>query len=343
MNASESTGLLGGVAGYLARAMMALQLALAAWLAIEGYITGGMVIAATLLLNKAVSPIHRLLGHWSDVVAARQAYEHLNLLLAEDQATGTQMKLPSPTGRLVVAEAVAVPPGTTKVAIAGLSFTVEAGRTVAIVGPSASGKSCLVKLLTGIWKPARGTVRLDGVELFDWNHEELGPHIGYVPQEIEFFEGTIAENIARLGPVDPDKVVEAAKLIGIHEAILQLPKGYDTVLGESGHALSAGQRQRVAIARALYGSPRYVVMDEPNSNLDEMGEQALSKAIAAVKERGCTVILTTQRPRPILAVDELLVLRDGAQVRYGPAKVMLEAVRRARSPGAEPESRPIQA
>lgn len=340
-NAGESTGLLGGFSGFLGRALMSLQLSLGAYLAIEGYITGGMVIAASLLIHKAISPINRLLANWSDIVAARQAYEYLNTLLLEDEAAGLQMKLPAPAGRLVVTDAAAVAPGATSVAITGLNFTVEPGRTVAVVGPSASGKSCLARLLTGVWKPARGSVRLDGVEIFDWNHDELGPWIGYVPQEIDFFEGTIAENIARLGAVNPDKVVAAARLIGIHETILALPKGYDTVLGESGHTLSAGQRQRVAIARAFYGMPKFVVMDEPNSNLDEVGEQALLKTIATAKQHGCTVILTTQRPRPVGVVDDLLVLRDGAQLRYGPAKVMLEEVRKLRPAGtAEARSQP---
>jgi ABC-type protease/lipase transport system fused ATPase/permease subunit len=182
-------------------------------------------------------------------------------------------------------------------------------------------------MLVGVWRPVRGSVRLDGVDLSDWNHDEVGPYIGYVPQEIEFFEGTVADNIARLGKVDPDKVVEAAKRIGMHEVILSFPQGYDTRLGEAGFALSGGQRQRLAIARALYGSPPYIVMDEPNANLDEIGENALIDAIATLKSQGASVIITTHRPRLIAVADKLLVLRAGRQVGYGPTREMISAVR----------------
>jgi ABC-type protease/lipase transport system fused ATPase/permease subunit len=183
-------------------------------------------------------------------------------------------------------------------------------------------------MLLGVWKPAQGSVRLDGVEISEWSHDEVGPLVGYVPQEIEFFDGTVAENIARLGEVDPAKVVEAAKLIGMHDSILTFPKGYDTPLGETGFALSGGQRQRIAIARAIYGMPKYVVMDEPNSNLDEVGENALINAVQALKDNGGSVIITTHRPRLVSIVDMMLVLKEGRQVAFGTAKDMLEAVRR---------------
>jgi ABC-type protease/lipase transport system fused ATPase/permease subunit len=183
-------------------------------------------------------------------------------------------------------------------------------------------------MLLGVWRPAQGSVRLDGVEISEWSHDEVGPLVGYVPQEIEFFEGTVAENIARLGDVDPSKVVQAAQLIGMHDSILTFPKGYDTPLGETGFALSGGQRQRIAIARAIYGMPKYVVMDEPNSNLDEVGENALITAVKALKDNGGTVIITTHRPRLVSIVDMMLVLKEGRQVAFGTAKDMLEAVRR---------------
>ena len=206
-----------------------------------------------------------------------------------------------------------------------IDFQVLPGQAVAIVGPSAAGKTCLARLLVGIWKPARGSVRLDAVELSDWNPDEFGPQIGYVPQEIEFFEGTVAENIARLGQIDPEKVVQAAKLIGMHEIILGFPKGYDTELGETGFALSGGQRQRLAIARAFYGIPKYIVMDEPNANLDEVGESALVQAVSYLKTQGSAIIMTTHRPRLVSVVDKLLVLRNGQQVGFGPAEDMINA------------------
>jgi ABC-type protease/lipase transport system fused ATPase/permease subunit len=207
---------------------------------------------------------------------------------------------------------------------------------LAVVGPSASGKSSLARLLVGVWKPSRGSVRLDGVEISEWNHDELGPQMGYVPQEIDFFDGTVAENIARMGQVDPDAVVEAARLVGMHEIILSWPKGYDTRLGDAGFAPSGGQRQRLAIARALYGNPRFVVLDEPNANLDETGEQALIQALRHLRERGATVVVTTHRPRLIGIVDYMLVLKGGRQVGFGPPRELFEAVKRALP--AEPDA-----
>lgn len=327
VNASEATGLLGGITGFLAKSLPSLQMGLGAWLAIEGKITGGMVIAASMLISKSMSPIQRLVTSWKEIVTVRQAYDRLNALLEDDNKTVQRMQLPAPTGLLDVNGATAVPPGTLTPVISDVTFSVKPGEAIGIVGPSASGKTCLTRMLIGVWRPARGTVRLDGVELADWNHDEVGPFIGYVPQEIEFFEGTIADNIARLGTIDADKVVEAAKRIGMHEVILSFPKGYDTVLGDAGFALSGGQRQRLAIARALYGSPPYIVMDEPNANLDEIGENALIEAIGKLKAQGASVIITTHRPRLIAVADKLLVLRAGRQVGYGPTREMINAVR----------------
>jgi ABC-type protease/lipase transport system fused ATPase/permease subunit len=247
------------------------------------------------------------------------------------------MELPAPTGRLVVEKLLATPPGAQRPVLAEVGFSIEPGQSLAIVGPSASGKSSLAKLLVGVWKPTEGSVRLDGVEISAWNHDELGPRIGYVPQDIEFYEGSVAENIARLNDVDPDKVVAAARLAGMHDAILTWPKGYDTPLGDAGFALSGGQRQRLAIARALYGDPAYVVFDEPNANLDEVGEQALIATLRHLRERGVTVVLTTHRPRVIGIVDRMLVLKNGRQVGFGPPKDLFAAVQRPLAvPGAAP-------
>lgn len=327
VNASEASGMTGGFSGFLTKALPSLQMALGAWLAIENLITGGMVIAATMLISKAVSPIQKLIANWKEIISARQSYDRLNKLLEEDVKIATRMQLPPPVGKLEVTLATAVPPGHDKAVVSDVSFTVLPGQAVAIVGPSAAGKTSLTRMLVGVWKPARGNVRLDGVELSEWNHDEVGPFIGYVPQEIEFFEGTVAENIARLGEVNPDKVIQATKLIGIHEMILALPNGYDTMLGETGFQLSGGQRQRVAIARAFYGMPKYIVLDEPNANLDEVGESVLAKAIDTMKKAGSSIIITTHRPRLVGVVDNLLVLRNGRQVGFGPAQDMLNAVR----------------
>lgn len=328
VNASEATGLMGGLSGFLQKSLPSLQMALGVFLAMEGLITGGMIMVASMLISKSVAPIQKLVGHWKDIVTARQAYERLNELLEDDFENSQKMQLPAPKGKLDVAKAVGIPPGHNKPVLADISFTLSPGEVLAVVGPSAAGKSSLAKMLMGLWKPATGSIRLDGVELSDWSHDEVGPLVGYVPQEIDFFEGTVADNIARLGEVDPAKVVWAAQLIDMHETILTFPKGYDTSLGETGFALSGGQRQRLAIARAVYGMPKYVVMDEPNSNLDEIGEGALVKTVQALKASGSTVVLTTHRPRLVGVVDKMLVLKAGRQVAFGDAREMLEAVRK---------------
>jgi ATP-binding cassette, subfamily C, bacterial exporter for protease/lipase len=326
--ASEASGLMGGFTGFLTKAMPSLQIGLGVYLAMEGLITGGMVIVASMLVTKAMAPMNQLLANWRKIATARQAYDRVNALLMDDEGAGEKMKLPAPKGSLVVSDLMGVPPGSNKPVLAGLNFSLAPGQVLAIVGPSAAGKSSLVKLLLGVWKPASGSVRLEGVELSDWSHDEVGPHLGYVPQEIEFFDGTVAQNICRLGAVDSDKVVQAAELVGMHSVILGFPQGYDTPLGPTGFAPSGGQRQRIAIARALYGAPKYVVMDEPNSNLDDAGENALVHAIEQLKAMGSTVIITTHRPRLVGAVDLMLVLQAGRQVAFGPAKGVLEAVRK---------------
>ena len=340
VSASEATGLMGGVSGFLQKALPSLQMALGVWLAMENLITGGMVIVASMLISKSVAPIQKLLAHWKDIVAARQAYERLNDLLADDFENTQKMQLPAPQGKLDVVQAVGVPPGHNKAVVAGIDFALRPGEVLAVVGPSAAGKSSFAKMLMGLWKPASGSIRLDGVELSDWSHDEVGPLVGYVPQEIDFFEGTVADNIARLGEIDPAKVVHAAQLIDMHDTILTFPKGYDTPLGETGFALSGGQRQRLAIARAVYGMPKYVVMDEPNSNLDEVGENALVKTVQALKANGCTVVLTTHRPRLVGVVDKMLVLKAGRQVAFGDAREMLEAVRKLQVVSADGAAEP---
>ena len=329
VNASEASGLLGGVSGFLQKALPSLQLGLAVYLAMENLITGGMVIVASMLIGKAVAPVQKLIASWKDIVAARQAYDRLTELMQHDAGHQvSRMTLPPPTGRLEVTAASAMPPGSDKPVLTDIQFALEPGQVLAIVGPSAAGKTSLVKLLLGVWRPSQGSVRLDGVELSDWSHDEVGPLIGYVPQEIDFHEGTVADNIARLGVVSAEKVVQAAQAIQMHDTILKFPKGYDTPMGDSGFTPSGGQRQRLAIARALYGMPRYVVMDEPNSNLDEQGEQALMEAVQSLKAAGSTVILTTHRPRLIGMVDRMLLLRDGRQVAFGDAQEIMQALRK---------------
>jgi len=237
------------------------------------------------------------------------------------------MQLPPVLGGLEVSKMTVIPPGANKPVLVEINFSMKPGEVIAVVGPSASGKTSLVRALIGVWKPIRGHVRLDGMEISEWDHDEVGPQIGYVPQEIEFYDGSVAENIARLGEINSQEVVRVCQLLGIHEMILTFPKGYDTPLGETGFALSGGQKQRIAIARALYGNPKFIIMDEPNANLDEVGESSLVNAVVALKNSGCSVIITTHRPRLVSVVDNLLVLRNGQQVGFGPANDMINAVR----------------
>lgn len=334
VNSSEAAGVGTGLTTFLQQSFQSLGMALGLFLAIEGAITGGMVMAASMLIARAVSPLTQLIAQWPSIVKARQAYDRLNVLLAEDDKRLQQMALPDPVGKLDVENLAATAPGSTRTVLTDLNFAIEAGQQMAIVGPSASGKSSLAKLLVGVWKPAVGSVRLDGADVSDWNHDELGPRMGYVPQEIEFYEGSVADNIARLNEVDSEKVVNAARLVGMHETILSWPKGYDTLLGDAGFALSGGQRQRLAIARALYGDPAYVVMDEPNANLDEVGEQALIATLHQLRARGATVVVTTHRPRLIGIMDRMLVMKGGRQVGFGTPKDLFAAVQKV--PAAVP-------
>jgi len=328
VNAHEATGMMGGMSDFLQKLLMPAKMTLAAFLALEGLITPGMVIAASLLIMRAIGPLSSLISNWGQIVAARQALDRLNALLIDWQARPEAMPLPAPTGALVVENVSLVPPGMQRPVMQGLNFTLEPGRALAVIGPSASGKTSITRALLGIWKPHEGSVRLSGVEVADWNHEELGPHVGYVPQQIDFFGASVAENIARLGEVDSEEVVKAAELAGIHEMILKLPQGYDTMLGERGYPLSGGQRQRISIARALYKSPRLVVLDEPNSALDDLGEYMLMRAIKTLKAQGTMFVVTTHRPRLVAVVDEILLVNEGKQVAFGPAKDILDAMNR---------------
>jgi len=332
-HASEAAGLMGGASGFLQKAFPSLQMALAVYLAMESLITGGMVMAATFLISKAVSPIQKLLGSWSEIVSARQSFERLEQLLIEDDIHQDRLSLPAPKGRLLVEHVVALPAGAKKPVIDNVSFAMMPGEVTAIVGPSAAGKSSLVRLLVGIWRPVSGSVRLDGANVADWIRDDLGPQIGYVPQDIGFFDGSVSENIARLGEVDSEKVVMATKLAGMHDTILSFPNGYETQLGDNGHALTGGQRQRLAIARALYGTPKYLVMDEPNAALDDASERSLMLLIRALKNSGATVLFTTHRPNLISAADNLLVLSNGRQVGYGTVADMLAAARQQLAEG----------
>ncbi|KAJ26182.1 peptidase, partial [Pseudomonas aeruginosa M10] len=290
--------------------------------------------AGSILMGRALGPIDQLIGVWKQWGAARDAYRRLSGLLDEFPARERRMELPEPRGHLLLESLDAAPPGSEARTLRGLTLAIPAGSVVGVIGPSGSGKSSLARVVLGIWPTLHGSVRLDGAEIRQYERETLGPRIGYLPQDIELFAGTVAENIARFGEVQADKVVEAARLAGVHELVLRLPQGYDTVLGVGGAGLSGGQRQRIALARALYGAPTLVVLDEPNSNLDDSGEQALLAAIQALKARGCTVLLITHRAGVLGCADRLLALNAGQLHLYGERDQVLAALNNQRAASA---------
>ncbi|MBK1735062.1 type I secretion system permease/ATPase [Halorhodospira abdelmalekii] len=304
-------------------------LACGAWLAVEQVITPGVMIAASIIMARALAPIDQAMGVWRGFIGARNAWSRLNDVLAGTPERTEHMELPQPRGQVSVENLVVVPPGARTPALRGVDFELEPGSALGVVGPSAAGKSTLARAMVGVWPSYAGSVRIDGAEVQHWNREQIGAHTGYLPQDVELFDGTIAENIARFGEVEPRLVVEAARKAGLHEMILRLPEGYDTRIGIQSGALSAGQRQRVALARAVYGSPRLVVLDEPNSNLDQAGEEALTDTVRRLREEGCTVVLIAHRPAVLSAVEQILVLRDGKVATLGPRQEVLNRLTRA--------------
>jgi len=324
--ASKRAGVIGNFSKSFRMIMQSLLLGLGALLALRQEISPGMVIAGSLLLGRALAPIDMLVGTWKGFAVARAQYDRLGQLLTNIPGEIDTMSLPAPTGVLTTEQVVVVPPGARVAAVKGVTIQVEAGEALGIVGPSASGKSSLARALLGIWPAYSGKVRLDGADIGAWNREELGPYIGYLPQDIELFDGTISENICRFGEKDAGKIVQAAQLAGVHDLILHLPNGYDTVIGGAGGVLSGGQRQRVGLARAVYGSPRFMVLDEPNSNLDDQGEKELVQALNRVKESGCTVVVITHRTMVLQCVDKILVMKEGAAVAFGPKDEVLASL-----------------
>ena len=325
-DASKWAGIIGNFSKSFRMIMQSLLLGLGALLALRQEISPGMVIAGSLLLGRALAPIDMLVGTWKGFAVARAQYDRLGQLLTNIPEEIDTMSLPAPTGVLTTEQVVVVPPGARVAAVKGVTIQLEAGEALGIVGPSASGKSSLARALLGIWPAYSGKVRLDGADIGAWNRGELGPYIGYLPQDIELFDGTISENICRFGEKDAGKIVQAAQLAGVHDLILHLPNGYDTVIGGAGGVLSGGQRQRVGLARAVYGSPRFMVLDEPNSNLDDQGEKELVQALNRVKESGCTVVVITHRTMVLQCVDKILVMKEGAAVAFGPKDEVLASL-----------------
>ncbi len=303
--------------------LQSLILGLGAWLAIDQIITPGVMIAASILMGRALAPVDQMIGVWKQFGNARSAFERLNELLLNVPARVRALTLPAPKGLLSAEGAVVAPPGARNPVLRGVNFQILPGDCVGVIGPSASGKSTLARALLGVWPAGVGKMRIDGADVTQWNRDELGSHIGYLPQDVELFAGTVAENIARFGELDAAKIVAAAQVAGVHEMILKLPQGYETPLGEGGASLSGGQRQRVGLARAMYDDPQIVVLDEPNSNLDDQGDMALAQAVLSMKARKATVVLITHRPNILSLVDKIMVLREGLVEMYAPRDEVL--------------------
>ncbi|WP_407656748.1 type I secretion system permease/ATPase [Jhaorihella thermophila] len=300
------------------------MLGLGAYLVLRGEVTAGTMIAASILLGRALAPIEIIIGQWPLVQRARRGWKTLAELLGKVPPEAPRTALPKPRARLQVQGLTVVPPGDTRAQLKSVSFTVEPGQAVGVIGPSGAGKSTLARALTGVWMPAGGAIRLDGATLDQYDPDVLGRHVGYLPQQVRLFEGTIAENIARLDPNrDDEKIVAAAKKAAAHEMILQLPDGYDTMVSPGGGRMSGGQMQRIALARALYADPVIVILDEPNSNLDAEGSAALNRAIRQIKEDGRAVIIMAHRPAAIQECDTLLVLEHGTATAFGPRDEVL--------------------
>ena len=322
--ASEKAGIITATTKFVRVTLQSLILGFAALLVLDGKITPGMMIVCSILMGRVLNPVEQLIGVWRSWSSTKSAYNRLNDLLSANPLRAVGMPLPKPIGKVSVEALTALPPGANKPALSNLSFAIVPGDVLGVVGPSGAGKSTLARVLVGIWPSAAGKVRLDGADIFQWNKAELGPSMGYLPQDIELFGGTVSENIARFGDVDAEKVVQAAKRAGVHEMILYLPHGYDTPMGDGGAGLSGGQKQRIGLARAMYDDPAFIVLDEPNSNLDEIGEQALIAAIQDLRVRGKTIVMITHRASTLAATNKLLVLKDGVAQMFGPTLEVLE-------------------
>ena len=329
--ASESAGGYQAVSKFLQTTLSSGLLGLGCWLLLHNSLNGGdvMMIMASVFGGRVVAPLVQAVSQWQTVINVRDAWSRLDSLLGMVPQRVPGMSLPAPRGSLQVEQLVAGAPGNPANILKGVAFALNPGEVLAVVGPSASGKTTLARLLTGLWPATMGKVRLDGADVFTWDKSELGPHVGYLPQGVELFDGSLAENIARFGVVEMDKVEAAARAVGLHDFIMALPLGYDSPVGRDGAMLSGGQRQRVGLARAIYGDPVFVVLDEPNSSLDEEGDAALANAIQVMKSRGTTFVVMTHRTSVLAVADKMLVLRDGQMQAFGPLDEVLAALQKA--------------
>ena len=324
--ASTIAGRLAAISKSFRMISQSILLGMGAYLALNGEISPGLMIGGSLLLGRALAPIDMMVGNWKGFVEVKSQFNRIRDALAAFPAENDRMNLPAPSGSLSVENIILIPPGAQVASVKGVGFQLAAGDALGLIGPSAAGKTSLARAILGVWPLRAGTVRLDGAEISQWDRNDLGPYLGYLPQDIELFDGSIADNICRFSEQDSEKIIEASKTAGIHEMILHLPEGYDTVLNSNAGALSAGQRQRVGLARAIYGQPKLVILDEPNSNLDDQGERDLLAALRRMKESGRTVIVITHRTSILSVVDKLLVMKDGAVAKFGDKDEVLKAM-----------------
>ncbi|AGM41624.1 type I secretion system ATPase [Spiribacter salinus M19-40] len=321
--ASDRAGVFSNASRVFRFMAQAFAYGLGALLVLQGQMSGGMIIACAILIGRALAPLDQITGAWRQIQQARESHGRLTQLFEGFPEQPRLTTLPAPKGRLDLANVLAAPPGTRTPVLRNVSLNVTPGEGLGVIGPSAAGKSSLVRVILGVWPVLNGSVRLDGADVDQYNRDELGPYVGYLPQDIELFEGTVAQNIARFGRADDESIVSAAQLAGAHEMILQLPNGYDTAVGVGGNTLSSGQRQRVGLARALFGDPKLVILDEPNSNLDDAGEQALTSAVERLKSQGATVLVVTHRRSILSQMDKLLVLQQGQVAAFGAREEVL--------------------
>jgi PrtD family type I secretion system ABC transporter len=311
-------------------------LGVGAWLVIQDQASPGAMFASSFLLARALAPVENAIGTWKSLVSARLAYHRLTEMLSDMSWARKGMELPKPEGALIVDRVSFVPPGADEPTLRGVSFSLAPGEVLGIVGPSAAGKSTLARLIAGTWKPSAGKVRLDNADIAVWHEADGSRHIGYLPQDIELFAGSVRDNIARLDAAEPDEIIAAARLVGLHGSIMTLPKGYDSEIGDAGVKLSGGQRQRIALARAVFGLPRLVILDEPNASLDHEGDEALHQAIQELKRRGSTVVIIAHRPSVLGLADKLLVLRQGMVDVYGNRSEVIAKLNNAHRQAAVP-------
>jgi ATP-binding cassette subfamily C exporter for protease/lipase len=329
--ASQRAGVYQSATKFVQTTMGSLLLGLGGWLILHNQLNGGgaMMVIGSILGGRVLAPLVQIVTQWRTVVNFRDAWARVDALLDAVPPAPEAMPLPPPRGALQVESLTAGAPGSQAAILRGIAFSLQPGEVLAVIGPSAAGKTTLARLLMGLWPAASGKVRLDGADIHTWNKTELGPHVGYLPQGVELFDGTLAENIARFGPIEPAKVEAAAKAVGLHEYIQGLPEGYDSPVGRDGAMLSGGQRQRVGLARAIYGDPVFVVLDEPNSSLDEAGDAALAAALLDLKARGTTFVVMTHRTSVLAVTDKMLVLRDGTMQAFGSRDEVLAALKKA--------------